>query len=119
MYLLPSASCCAQGNSFFLDKVTTWQRNLGAVDSVLSTWSDVQKKWAALESIFVGSADIRTQLPDDSRRFDILNTNFQAMKTSMPLLMHAIWCSPSVCIVQPQYLGLVPVHSTSHVLCGH
>ena len=73
----------AQGNSFFLEKVTTWQRKLGAVDSVLSTWADVQKKWAALESIFVGSADIRTQLPADSARFDTLNTNFQARPLRM------------------------------------
>lgn len=68
-----------QGNDFFLEKVTGWQRRLGAVDSVLSTWMDVQKKWQALESIFIGSADIRVQLPDDSRRFDIINANFQVL----------------------------------------
>lgn len=31
----------------------------------------------ALESIFVGSADIRVQLPEDSRRFDTVNADFQ------------------------------------------
>ncbi len=67
----------AQANDFFLEKVTAWQRQLGAVDAVLGTWGDVQKKWQALESIFIGSADIRVQLPDDSRRFDIINANFQ------------------------------------------
>ena len=82
-----------QGNSFFLEKVTTWQRKLGAVDAVLSTWADVQKKWAALESIFVGSADIRTQLPEDSKRFDTLNTNFQA-RAAMQSFLHALQCSP-------------------------
>ena len=61
----------------FLEKVTVWQRKLGVVDTVLSTWTDVQRKWQALESIFVGSADIRVQLPDDSKRFDSVNADFQ------------------------------------------
>jgi dynein heavy chain len=57
--------------------VSSWQRKLGTVDSVLSTWADVQRKWQALESIFVGSADIRVQLPEDSKRFDAVNADFQ------------------------------------------
>ena len=61
----------------FLEKVTIWQRKLGVVDTVLSTWTDVQRKWQALESIFVGSADIRVQLPEDSKRFDSVNADFQ------------------------------------------
>lgn len=63
--------------------VTTWQRKLGTVDVVLSTWVDVQRKWQALESIFVGSADIRVQLPEDSKRFDAVNVDFQVC--SLPL----------------------------------
>ena len=47
------------------------------MDVVLNTWLDVQKKWQALESIFVGSADIRVQLPEDSKRFDVVNADFQ------------------------------------------
>lgn len=50
--------------------MTNWQKKLGTVDLVLSTWQDVQRKWQALESIFVGSADIRVQLPEDSKRFE-------------------------------------------------
>jgi len=30
----------------------------------------------ALESIFVGSADIRVQLPEDSKRFDAINADY-------------------------------------------
>lgn len=44
---------------------------------MLSTWTDVQRKWQALQSIFVGSADIRTQLPADSARFDTLDAGFR------------------------------------------
>jgi dynein heavy chain len=56
--------------------VATWQKRLGAVDLVLGVWADVQRKWQALESIFVGSADIRVQLPEDSKRFDTVNADF-------------------------------------------
>jgi dynein heavy chain len=66
-----------QLNPMFLDAVANWQKKLGTVDSVLATWMDVQKKWQALESIFVGSADIRVQLPDDSKRFDVINADYQ------------------------------------------
>jgi dynein heavy chain len=66
-----------QLNTMFLDAVANWQKKLGTVDSVLATWTDVQKKWQALESIFVGSADIRVQLPDDSKRFDVINADYQ------------------------------------------
>jgi dynein heavy chain len=66
-----------QLNPMFQDAVANWQKKLGTVDSVLATWGDVQKKWQALESIFVGSADIRVQLPEDSKRFDVLNADYQ------------------------------------------
>ena len=59
-----------QGNADFLDKVQNWQKKLGSVDVVLSTWREVQGKWQNLQSIFIGSADIRVQLPEDSKRFD-------------------------------------------------
>lgn len=62
--------------------MTNWQKKLGTVDVVLNTWLDVQKKWQALESIFVGSADIRVQLPEDSKRFDVVNADFQASHES-------------------------------------
>lgn len=66
-----------QLNPMFQDAVANWQKKLGTVDSVLATWGDVQKKWQALESIFVGSADIRVQLPEDSKRFDVVNADYQ------------------------------------------
>lgn len=73
----PHQQMHVQGNPKFLEIVTNWQRKLGTVDVVLNTWLDVQKKWQALESIFVGSADIRVQLPEDSKRFDVINADFQ------------------------------------------
>jgi len=66
-----------QANPVFLDKVRAWQRKLGTMDLVLGIWQDMQKKWQALVSIFLGSADIREQLPEDSQRFDKVNADFK------------------------------------------
>ena len=79
-----------QGNPKFLEMVTTWQKKLGTVDSVLNVWKDVCKKWQALESIFVGSADIRVQLPEDSKRFDAVNVEFIALMASAPDTLNVV-----------------------------
>ena len=43
---------------------------------------------SALQSIFIGSADIRVQLPEDSKRFDDINADFgDLMKVDSPSLI--------------------------------
>jgi dynein heavy chain len=68
-----------QGNADFLEKVQNWQKKLGSVDVVLSTWREVQGKWQNLQSIFIGSADIRVQLPEDSKRFDGVDAEWKEL----------------------------------------
>ena len=55
---------------FFLVEVSSWQKKLSQADQVLTIMLEVQRTWSHLESIFVGSEDIRNQLPEDSKRFD-------------------------------------------------
>ncbi|KFQ91060.1 Dynein heavy chain 9, axonemal, partial [Nipponia nippon] len=50
--------------AFFLEEVSAWQRKLSTADSVISLWFEVQHTWSHLESIFIGSEDIRAQLPE-------------------------------------------------------
>lgn len=50
--------------AFFLDEVSSWQQRLSVADSVISIWFEVQRTWSHLESIFIGSEDIRSQLPE-------------------------------------------------------
>ena len=85
---------------FFLKEISAWQKTLGVVDTVLRNvhlphlsviitvivviimitaceqvivlWMEVQRTWSYLESIFIGSEDIRKQLPEDSDRRDIV-----------------------------------------------
>lgn len=49
--------------AFFLKEVSGWQKKLSTADAVISMWFDVQRTWSHLESIFIGSEDIRAQLP--------------------------------------------------------
>jgi len=61
----------------FAKEVNTWLAHLGAVENVTTMWTTVQQKWVQLEAIFIGSDDIRAQLPEDSKRFDIIDQDFR------------------------------------------
>lgn len=62
---------------YFLDDVTSWQQKLSNADAVINVWFDVQRSWMHLESIFIGSEDIRKQLPEDSKRFEKIDRDFK------------------------------------------
>ena len=64
---------------FFLKEISAWQKTLCVVDQVISFWMDVQRTWSYLESIFIGSEDIRKQLPEDSDRFDRIDGEFKGL----------------------------------------
>lgn len=63
--------------AFFLQEVSSWQYKLSTADAVISIWSEVQRTWSHLESIFIGSEDIRSQLPEDSKRFEAIDKDFK------------------------------------------
>ena len=63
----------------FLEAVSGWQKKLSTTDVVMTIWLEVQRTWSYLESIFIGSEDIRKQLPDDSARFDGIDSDFKAV----------------------------------------
>ncbi|CAH1128373.1 unnamed protein product [Ceutorhynchus assimilis] len=68
---------------FFLEEVSDWQKKLGNADQVIQVYFDVQRKWMYLESIFIGSEDIRSQLPEDSKRFDRIDREFKDVLSDM------------------------------------
>ena len=65
----------AQGKyvEFFIDIVEDWREKLGRVDTVVNEWLKVQKNWRILVNIFIGSDDIRQQLPEDTKVFETVH----------------------------------------------
>lgn len=62
---------------YFYSEVSSWQNKLSNADQVISIWMEVQRSWQHLESIFIGSEDIRSQLPEDSKRFEGIDKAFR------------------------------------------
>jgi dynein heavy chain len=63
----------------FLDEVRRWEGRLSLISEVTAVWMAVQRKWMYLESIFVGSDDIRQQLPEEAKRFDGIDKAWKKM----------------------------------------
>ncbi|RZC39341.1 MT, DHC N2, AAA 7, DHC N1 and/or AAA 9 domain containing protein [Asbolus verrucosus] len=68
---------------FFLEEVSDWQKKLSNADQVIQVFFEVQRKWCYLESIFIGSEDIRSQLPEDSKRFEKIDRDFKEVLSEM------------------------------------
>ena len=64
---------------YFIEQVSDWQKKLSTADSVITIWFEVQLTWSHLESIFIGSEDIRAQLPEHSKQFDSIDADFKVM----------------------------------------
>lgn len=52
----------------------SWQ-----VDAVMSVWFEVLQLWYYLEPIFVGSLDIRKQLPEECKQFDAVDESLREL----------------------------------------
>ncbi|KAI9351727.1 dynein heavy chain, N-terminal region 1-domain-containing protein [Zopfochytrium polystomum] len=61
----------------FLPVVQQWEKLLSHVGEVTEVWMVVQRKWMYLESIFIGSGDIRQQLPEEAAKFDRIDKSFK------------------------------------------
>lgn len=64
----------------FLNTVQTWEKSLSLISEVIEIWIIVQRKWMYLEGIFVGG-DIRSQLPEEAKKFDIIDKLFKKIMT--------------------------------------
>uniref|UniRef100_H2Y9A0 Dynein axonemal heavy chain 11 n=1 Tax=Ciona savignyi TaxID=51511 RepID=H2Y9A0_CIOSA len=64
---------------YFREEVTLWQKKLVTADTVIQAWLEVQRTWSHLESIFIGSEDIRSQLPADTLRFATIDQDFKEL----------------------------------------
>ena len=61
----------------FEEEVTGWQKKLGNVSDVLAQMSEVQRKWAYLETLFIGSDEVKKELPESTERFVGIDKTFK------------------------------------------
>ena len=79
---------------YFLEQVSNWQKKLATSDSVITIWFEVQRTWSHLGSIFIGSEDIRAQLPERSKQFDTIDADFKVTcYTHLVLYSQLMHCS--------------------------
>ncbi|KAJ3124711.1 hypothetical protein HK098_000907 [Nowakowskiella sp. JEL0407] len=60
----------------FQDRATSWEDKLNRLHLLLDVWVEVQRQWVYLEGIFTGNADIKNLLPQETNRFNSINTDF-------------------------------------------
>jgi len=63
----------------FAGEVHNWDKCLNLVNECLDMWTTTQRKWQYLESIFIGAEDIRLQLPEEAKKFDVIDKQFIAI----------------------------------------
>jgi dynein heavy chain, axonemal len=66
----------------FAATVSEWEKKLNLVAEVMEVWFAVQTKWQYLEGIFVGSDDIRQQLPEEAKKFGVIDKEWKAIMTA-------------------------------------
>ena len=67
----------------FLGPLDKWEKSLSHISETVEMVMNVQRKWMYLESIFVGSEDIRKQLPTESSLFDRVNADWKSTTARM------------------------------------
>ena len=65
----------------FLELTQKWEKLMSTISEVIEVWMKVQSKWMYLEAIFIGSEDIRLQLPEEAKRFDRIHGTFKKVMT--------------------------------------
>ena len=53
----------------FETEVTGWQKTLSGVADVVTIMNEIQRTWAYLETLFIGSEEVKKELPEDTERF--------------------------------------------------
>ena len=87
--------------SAIIGRVREWEKTLNRISEVIDLWLVVQKKWIYLEGIFVGSDDIKQQLPDEAKRFGKTDKTFKK-------IMEATFRNPNIrtcCVLTDTRLG--------------
>lgn len=59
-----------------------WQRQLANVAEVFVYLGDIQRSWSYLEPLFIGSEEVKRELPEDAKRFEGLDSHVKKELTA-------------------------------------
>ena len=77
----------------FADRTDLWEDKLNRINERMDIWVDVQRRWVYLETIFMGSQEIKYQLPQEHKRFMSIDNQFKGLHkevASDPLVMSVL-----------------------------
>eukprot|EP01049_Picozoa_sp_SAG25_P003167 SAG25_NODE_178_length_12673_cov_19.868459_7_plen_1726_part_01 len=77
----------------FRDKLNYWEKALSLVSEVIEQGMNVQRQWMYLENIFIGSEDIKRQLPAEAAMFEKVNSNWKFIMDRMVKEVNAVKAS--------------------------
>ena len=55
--------------AFYEDQISKWKVELSEINEVWVALSEAQKTWTFLESLFIGSDEIKKELPNETEEF--------------------------------------------------
>ena len=77
--LLTLQSMVAGRYDFFKVESTAWQLALQNVGEVMSILSELQRMWSYLEPLFIGSDEVKRELPETAAKFKELDTTVRSL----------------------------------------
>ena len=98
--------------SYFLNEVREWVVKLSTADQVITIYMEVLRTWTNLESIFIGSEDIRRQLPEPALRFERIDGDFKVLVAEMVASTNVI-----VATGQPRLFERLETIQTDMAVC--
>ena len=65
----------------FEERVTSWNTKLNNIAEVVNLLNEIQRLWSYLEPLFIGSEEVKKELPSDAERFKKINGGMLAILT--------------------------------------
>ena len=63
----------------FKGQASAWQGVLGSISEVSQSLQEIQRTWSYLEPLFIGSEEVRRELPVDAKVFEEVDTEVRAI----------------------------------------
>ena len=83
----------------FNQEITLWVKILSDIGETIDIVQQITKQWIYLESIFMGSDEIRRQLPSETQMFLLVNKDWKIIMNKW----NEIKIAKTVCLINGQY----------------